>query len=61
MRVRQTSNPEAPWFVRWQFEYDANMVRKLGRIPGCKWIKEGRYWLVPIEVAEQMLKGPETC
>jgi hypothetical protein len=57
IRIDQRPASVAPWFVEWRFPYNEELVNRLKQIPGCKWLREQRCWLVPIEVAA-WLKRP---
>ncbi len=47
---------ERPWMVRAKFDYSAGLVKRLGAIPGCKWLPLDKEWVVPIEIAEDIFK-----
>lgn len=51
---------EAPWFVRYYIPYERpDLWNAIKPYPGVRWIDNGKYWLVPMEV-HQLLTARKT-
>lgn len=41
-----------PWFVKATFPFERKLVEQIKQIPGTKWVPQGKYWKIPVEVLE---------